>query len=176
MRLRTRLLLAATLLACASAFAFKPEMGEAPASLAGHLEYVDGTPLDLGALKGRPTVLYFGGDWCLPCQETRPFVVAAAKKYGQDANFVFVSMDDNAKRGAKRAEAAASAPLKIAMPRLALCAPGTCLDGLRDLGAFGRIYGYPTAIVLDKNGVVVWKVNRGMPIRYSLDETVKGLL
>jgi thiol-disulfide isomerase/thioredoxin len=170
------LLIFATLLAASAAFAFKPEMGEAPANLTEHLEYVDNVPLDLVVLKGKPTVLYFGADWCVPCQETRPFVVAAAKKYGHDANFIFVSMDDNTKREGKKAEAEVSAPMKIAMPRLALCPPGKCMSGLRDLGEFGRIWGYPMAVVLNKDGVVVWKVNRGAAIRYELGNTVKGLL
>ena len=175
MQIRKAILLIGLLLGFTAASAFKPEMGEVPASLAQHLEYVDGTPLDLDALKGKPTVLYFGGDWCVPCQETRPFVIEVAKKYGNAANVVFVSMDDNVKRETKKAEAVATAPMKIAMPRVALCPPGKCLDGLRDLGAFGRIYGYPTAIVLNKEGAVVWKVNRGMPIRYSLGDVLKEL-
>jgi thiol-disulfide isomerase/thioredoxin len=170
------LILFAALVCSSVSFAFKPEVGEVPANLTEHLEYVDNTRLDLSALKGKPTVLYFGADWCLPCQETRPFVVAAAKKYGADANFVFVSMDDNTKRDAKKAEALASAPMKIAMPRMALCPPGKCMSGLRDLGEFGRIYGYPTAIVLDREGKVVWKVNRGAPIRHSLGDVLTPLL
>lgn len=155
------------------ALAFKPEMGEVPANLTGHLEYVDGTPLDLNALKGKPTVLYFGGDWCVPCQETRPYVMAYAKDFGDRANFIFVSMDDNVKRPSKKDDAIAMSPMKVAMPRLALCPPGQCLSGLKDLGDFGRIWGFPFGIMLDKEGKVVWKVNRGMPLRHSLGDELK---
>lgn len=170
-----KLCIAVAALGCSAVLAFKPEMGEVPANLTEHLEYVDGTPLDLQALKGKPTVLYFGGDWCQPCQETRPFVMATAQKFGDKAHFVFISMDDNAKRQVKKDEATTS-PMKIAMPRLAICPPGKCMSGLRDLGDFGRIYGYPFGVILDKDGKVVWKVNRGMPLRHALgDELGKHL-
>lgn len=175
MQLFKAILLATALFGGSAAFAYKPEVGEVPANLDTHLEYVDGTPLDLRALQGKPTVLYFGADWCVPCQETRPFVHAHALKFGADVNFVFVSMDDNTLRAGKKDEAEAVAPMKIAMSRLALCPPKKCMSGLRDLGEFGRIYGYPSAVVLDKNGVVVWKANRGMPIRYSLPDVLKPL-
>ena len=176
MKVWKTILFVAMLLGASAASAFKPEIGEVPANLTGQLEFVDGTPLDLTALKGKPTVLYFGADWCVPCQETRPFVIAHAKKYGKDANFVFISMDDNTKRAIKKSEGEASAPLRIAMPRLAVCPPGKCMSGLKDLGEFGRIYGFPMAFVLDRDGKLVWKVNRGAPIRYSLEGVVKGLL
>lgn len=174
-----RLALASALFAaCTAAAAFKPEIGEPPASLAEHLEYVDGSKLDVAALKGKPVVLYFGADWCVPCQEYgRPTTLEVARKYApQGVEVIFVSMDDNTKREARKAEAIATPYLKIAMPRLELCPPGKCLNGLRDLGDFGRIWGYPSAFILDKNGVLAARLRSGKSIRDGLESSVQAVL
>ena len=175
-RLAARLLLP-WLLASQSAFAYKPEVGEAPAALDGKLELVSGAPLDLSAFRGRPTVLYFGADWCLPCIERgRPAAVAAAKKYGPSGlQVVFVSMDDNRFR-ARKVDESHDLGIPIAMARLDLCPPGQCLGGLKDLGDFGRIYVVPTAIVLDHNGVVRAKMDRGTGVAGGLDSAARDVM
>ena len=177
-RLKAFLLITGLFLGCSAAFAFKPELGEPPASLAEHLEYVDGTQLDLVALKGKPVVLYFGADWCVPCQvHGRPATIAVAQKYAaQGVEVIFVSMDDNTKRDTRKSEATAMPYMKIAMPRLAICPPGKCLEGLRDLGAFGRIWGYPSAFVLDKDGVLASRLRSGTSIRDGLEKSVRAVL
>jgi thiol-disulfide isomerase/thioredoxin len=79
-----------------TAHAYEPEIGELPGPI-GQLEYVDGIPLDVSALRGKPLVLYFGADWCVPCVERgRPATVKVAKRYGpMGLQVIFVSMDDN---------------------------------------------------------------------------------
>ena len=174
---RSFLLLAATTMLLASpAWAAKPEVGEAPATLE-RLEYIDGTPIDLSAFKGKPTVLYFGADWCVPCVERgRPTVQRVLNKYGsQGLQVLFISMDDNRFRPGKVDEAK-NTGMKIAMSRLDLCPPGKCLDGLRDVGQFGRVYVYPTAIVLDKNGIVRAKMDRGQGVLGGLEPAVRSVL
>ena len=158
------------------AHAFKPEIGETPAPLE-KLEYVDGSVFDVASLIGKPTVLYFGADWCVPCIERgRPAAVATANKYGPlGLQVIFVSMDDNRFRAAKVLESN-SLGMRIAMARMDICPPGKCLNGIRDLGAFGRIYVYPTAIVLDANGVVRAKMDRGMGVAAGLDTAAKEVM
>ncbi|MBC7716573.1 MAG: hypothetical protein H7143_06550, partial [Pseudorhodobacter sp.] len=70
---------------------------------------------------------------------------------------VFVSMDDNRFRQRKIDESA-TPELKIAMPLLSICAPGKCPSGIKNLGNFGRLYAFPTAVVIDQFGVVSVKL------------------
>ncbi|MCJ0763964.1 TlpA family protein disulfide reductase [Variovorax terrae] len=161
------------LLGAASCLAWSPEKGEIPLAPDVY-EYVDGTDISLAALRGRPTVLYFGGDWCIPCQETRPYVLKLAKELPGKVNVVFFSSDDNRDRPAKLAESRAS-DYRIAMPRYSAYPPGSRPKGLRDVGAFGRIYSFPTAIVLDASGKVVQKYERGMSIRTEIGPYVAAM-
>jgi thiol-disulfide isomerase/thioredoxin len=141
------------------------------------IEYVDGTPVDFAALKGKPTVVYFGADWCLPCIERgRPTVLRVLQKYAhRGLQVVFESMDDNRLRAAKQEEAAQTG-MRIAMARQDLCPPGKCPDGLREVGAFGRVFVYPTAVVLDAQGIVRAKMDRGVGVAGGLESAVLSVL
>lgn len=154
------------------AHAWKPEVGERPEPMEV-VEYVDGRELSLPDLYGKPTVLYFGADWCIPCIERgRPTMISVAKKYvPQGLQVVFISMDDNKFRENKVKESS-QIGIPIAMAKLSKCAPNNCPDGLRDLGRFGRIFVYPTAIVLDSEGFVRAKVDRGIGVQGGLESSV----
>ena len=170
-----RYLVCAAVLASLGNFAnaYKPEIGDKPSKLQD-IEYVDGTPIDLKKLQGKPVVLYFGGDWCAPCVERgRPAALAAARKYGpQGLKVIFVSMDDNNMRQQKIQESE-QLDISIAMPTMNICPPGSCFHGIKSLGEqFGRIYVFPTAVVLDANGVVQAKMDRGMGVQGGLDGAV----
>ncbi len=136
-------------------FAWKPELGEVPKPIEGY-EYLDGQSINLNQFKGKPTVLYFGGDWCPPCQRTRPYIVNLVKNHADIVNVVFISSDDNKLRDAKMRESKATG-LRIAMPILSKHPAFSMETSRGDFGAFGRIYGYPTAMLLDKDGRVVKK-------------------
>lgn len=121
----------------APAHAWDPEIGKVPGPI-GPLEYVDGTPLDIWAPLGKPLVIYIGADWCGPCvQLVRPAAAKVANKYApMGLEVVFVSMDDN-RFCDQKLEESKNAGLRIAVPKMGVCAPGNFLNGLRDLGAFG---------------------------------------
>ncbi|WP_157267374.1 peroxiredoxin family protein [Azohydromonas aeria] len=164
------------LMAAGTAHAWKPEIGEAPAN-PGNVEYTDGTKVSLEKLRGHPTVLYFGGDWCEPCR-TRgyPAIKAAHQKYkAQGLQFVFFSMDDNALREHKAQEAATTG-IPIAMPALDTCPPRSCPFGVKDLVDFGRIYKFPTAIILDSKGIVRSKLETGRGVESGIDAAISNVL
>jgi thiol-disulfide isomerase/thioredoxin len=171
-----RTLLLAVAWTALPAHAYEPEIGQVPAAI-DTIEYVDGSALDLRRLLGKPVVLYIGADWCVPCvQRGRPATTAVAKRYGPlGLQVIFVSMDDNRFRPGKLEEARAREML-IAMPKLDICPPGKCVDGVRTLGKFGRLYTLPTAIVLDAQGVVRAKLERGNGVESNLDSAAAEVM
>lgn len=169
---RGRLFFLVAMAVTVTTHAWKPKVDEPPEPVEG-LEYVDGTPFDLAQLTGRPTVLYFGADWCPPCVEKgRPATLKVATKYQpMGLKVVLVQMDDNRFRQ-KKIDESAELGLKIVMPRTDVCPPGKCPSGVRDLGRFGYIYRFPTAIVLDDKGIVRAKIESGQEVVRSLDAEV----
>lgn len=166
----------ALLCAANAAYAWEPEIGAMPRALT-KVEYVDGTKVDFSALLGNPVVLYFGADWCESCTRWgRPAVQAAARKYkAKGLQIVFVDMDDNKLRQAKIRESKLF-DMPIAMAKLELCPPGDCPDGLRDQGAFGRVYVYPSAIVLDSSGIVRARFQGGRGVADGLNAALPALM
>lgn len=166
----------ASLLLVTGAWAWPPELGEVPQPITSY-EYLDGKPIDLAAFRGQPTVLYFGADWCVPCvMKGKPATLAVFNKYkSRGLQLLFVSMDDNKFRPGKVVESQ-QLGIPFAMARSELCQPGKCLDGLRDAGTFGRIFSYPTAIVLNADGQVTEKLGGGGAIETALDSAVRKVL
>jgi thiol-disulfide isomerase/thioredoxin len=66
---------------------------KAPIALAG--KTLEGEPLDLASLRGRPVVLNVWGSWCSPCRKEAPELVAAAKELGARASFLGLDIRDD---------------------------------------------------------------------------------
>jgi hypothetical protein len=98
-------------------------------------------------------------------------MAAIAKYKSGGLQVVFVDMDDNKIRDRKIQESK-DIGVPIAMAKLALCPPGKCPSGVRDQGSFGRIYGLPTAIILDSSGIVRSKLATGKGVAAGLDESI----
>ncbi|MFU2486388.1 TlpA disulfide reductase family protein [Thauera sp. WH-1] len=170
-----------TLFAIAIAFpgvvhAWKPEIDEIPGEIET-FEYLDGTPLSVEALRGKPVLLYFGADWCPPCHRARPEVLRVARAFRDEGlEVVFLSFDDNAERDLKRGFEA-SMGVRVAMPRLDSCPPKHCSTRTTfQLGAFGRLFGLPLAVVIDAQGVVRAKLDRGQRILRELAPEVAAVM
>jgi thiol-disulfide isomerase/thioredoxin len=57
---------------------------------------VDGTPVDLAALKGKVVLIDFWATWCPPCRGEVPNVVAAYQKYhDQGFDIIGISLDQD---------------------------------------------------------------------------------
>lgn len=56
---------------------------------------LDGTPVDIAALKGRPAVLNLWATWCPPCRREMP-VLAKAQKEHAGVQFVFIDQGESA--------------------------------------------------------------------------------
>lgn len=159
---------------CMHSFAWDPAKGERPKAIENY-EYVDGSTINFDSLLGKPTVLYFGGDWCPPCRLTRPHVLKLAEQFAGKVNIVFVSSDDNKFRPFKLDEAR-NASYKIAMPMLTKYPADTTRKGTSEMGPFGKIYWWPTVVLLDSKGIVVQKMEKGELIKRNLADELAELL
>ncbi len=64
---------------------------------------VDGDPLNIATLRGKPLVMNVWGSWCGPCRTEAPDLEEASQELGEDANFVGIAFRDT-RAGAKTHE------------------------------------------------------------------------
>ena len=118
---------------------------ELEAMLGGHpvgLEAVDGTPVRLADLAGRPTWIVFGATWCGPCREEIPALRAAYQAGSTDElQLLWVSISETADAVAGFA-ADEELPFPVALDRSGAVAE-----------RYG-VWGYPTHYFIDADGVV----------------------
>jgi len=53
-----------------------------------------GEPVSLDSLQGRPVVLNFWATWCVPCFQEHPLLVSAARRLGDEVQFLGVVYQD----------------------------------------------------------------------------------
>jgi thiol-disulfide isomerase/thioredoxin len=176
MKLFLSLIMSLLLIGTSNCYAFDPEIGEQPKPVEG-LEFVLGGDVDLSSFKGKPLVVYVGADWCEPCVvRGRPTALKVHQKYSaQGLQTIFVSADDNKLRNLKIDEAKATG-LLIAMPVLTTYPPGKMVKGRHVLGSFGQVYFYPTAVVIDADGIVRAKMDHGKGVASGLEPAVDKVM
>jgi thiol-disulfide isomerase/thioredoxin len=64
-------------------------------------EDLDGEPLDLADLRGKPAVVLVWGSWCAPCRAEAPELVAADRELRGEAEFVGINVRDASTAQAK---------------------------------------------------------------------------
>jgi peroxiredoxin len=138
------LLLAAILLAIAGLqFAqHAPRTGYSAADFS--LPALDGTTVQLAALRGRLVFLNFWATWCPPCREEMPGMEALYRRFaGRDFAMLAVSQDE---QGAETV-----APF---VKEMGLTFP-VLLDPEGTLPPRYGVTGYPETFLIDRNGEVV---------------------
>jgi peroxiredoxin len=117
-----------------------------------------GTELDSAELRGKPVVVKFFAEYCVPCQRTLP-AVERLHRARPDVAFVGVSEDDRA--------ATAEAIVKeygLSFPVLH--------DASKELMQSFRIRELPATFVVDRHGVVRWVAGPSQSER-DLDEALR---
>ena len=158
------------------AYGFDPEYGEKPKELT-KIEYLDGRPVNLDDFKGHPTILYFGADWCGPCRDFgRPAIISMWGKYkDKGLRIIYVNADDNSTRPNKITESE-NIGFPIAMAKLDVCPVGKCPYGIKEHGSFGKIYMFPSAFILNADGIVTGKLQGGKGIASNINSELLKVL
>lgn len=105
------------------------------------LTALDGTDVDLAALRGRVVVVDFWATWCAPCVEAMPLMEALASTFeSEGVVFLALSMDER-EADVRRFVGGRDSPVRVAM-----AAPS--------LAAEFSVEGIPATFVIDREGVV----------------------
>ncbi len=110
---------------------------------------VDGKEIELESFaKDNVTLLVFGATWCPSCRHEIPLLKEFYTEFkDQGLNVLSVYIQESAKKVRSLAD-----KKKINYP--------VVLDSKADVARLYKVIGIPLNIVLDKNGVIVYKANR----------------
>jgi thiol-disulfide isomerase/thioredoxin len=103
---------------------------------------LDGTPVPLAALRGKPVVVNLWATWCPPCRREMPVLQQAQAKHGE-VHFVFLNQGETAER-VQRWLATQPQPLRNVL-----------LDPHGELGAQRGHRALPTTLFFDAQGRLV---------------------
>ncbi len=126
------------------------------------LSDLDGHPVSLAELRGRPVVINFWATWCQPCIVEHPVLVAAARRYEGRVHFLGVVYQDEPRLIRQFLERRGSWGWTLLDP-----------DGATAI-AYG-VYGAPETFFIDSQGTVRRKITGAMSPEL-LREVVEGLL
>lgn len=138
----------------------------APVELTG--KDLDGKPISLASLRGKPTVVNVWGSWCASCHQEEPYLTAAAKRLGDKVNFLGIDSRDN---GTAQARAYAS--------RYRITYPSIFSPGGEALLAFPGVItpnSIPSTVILDAQGRPAAAINGGVPSTLTLVEMVQEVM
>jgi thiol-disulfide isomerase/thioredoxin len=138
----------------------------APVDLTG--KDLDGKPVSLASLRGKPTVVNVWGSWCASCHQEEPYLTAAAKQLGDRVNFLGIDSRDN---GTAQAKAYAS--------RYRISYPSIFSPGGQALLAFPGVItpnSIPSTVILDAQGRPAAAINGGVPSTLTLVEIVRQVM
>ncbi len=162
-RRKATALLASALLALAAAYsAITPALAPAPWPLPKGLVVasMEGEPLPLGRLHGRPFILNLWATWCPPCRRETPMIIDVAGK--SDVPVLLINQGET------------GAEVKQFLARDGLPGGAVFLDPAQRLSAVTGARAFPTTLFVDASGMVV-AVHVGEISRAALVAGARGL-
>ncbi len=119
----------------------KPLLGkEAPPFALPRL--ADGETIEFSSYVGKPTVINFWATWCVPCATEHPNLVEAARRYGDDVQFVGIVYQDK------------NEAVEAWLDRHGGRAYPTLIDVNAKAAIAYGVYGVPETYFIDANGVI----------------------
>ncbi|MGE5431332.1 MAG: redoxin domain-containing protein, partial [Syntrophomonadaceae bacterium] len=115
------------------------------------LKDLEGKEVSLSSLKGKTVILDFWATWCGPCRASFPGMKKAVEKYSSNPNVRFLFLDTR-ERVEDKKKNAADFIAKNQYPFYVL------LDTESKVNELYRVPGIPTKFVIDKDGVIRFKV------------------
>jgi thiol-disulfide isomerase/thioredoxin len=137
-----------------------------PIALAG--KDLDGRPISLESMRGKPTVVTVWGSWCASCRKDSPYLVEAKKQLGDTVNFVGIDSRD-----------AGTAQAKAYNQRFGIGWPSFFSPGGEALLAFPGVLtpnSVPATVVLDEQGRAAVDINGGVPSTLTLVQLVQDVV
>ena len=114
------------------------------------LQNLDGSPVNLSDFRGKVVLLNFWATWCGPCKKEIPALKRLYQvRKGPDFEIVAVSMDRT--DGDKVASFVSANQMDFPI----------LLNPSGDIGGRYWVRGIPTSFLLDKKGIIKWKVVGG---------------
>jgi len=126
---------------------------------------LDGKPLSLADLRGKPVVVNIWWSACPPCREEQPDLIDAATTLGADAQFVGINIRDSAPDNAK------SYVRSFDVPYPSFYSP----DGKALVPFAGTLTAYtvPATVVLDGEGRIAGSILGTLPSTRTLIDLVR---
>ena len=121
---------------------------------------LDGRPVDLASLQGRPVVLNFWSTWCGPCKYEHPLLLQAAQTYPDVVFLGVLYQDDPAKARSYLAMEGAAYP--------------TLVDETNRVAIDYGVTGVPETFFIHRDGRVAKKV--AGPVNAPIIQTMMGTL
>lgn len=123
----------------------RPDRGDAAPAFT--LPSIDGKPMSLGDLRGRPVLLHFWASWCGVCRQEFPSIERLHREVGGlGLTVVAVSEDD------KKDEASLRSFLKSVPATFPVL-----LDADGEVADAYQSWGVPDTILIDGNGIIAWR-------------------
>ncbi len=165
MSLQRRLLIAVIIIAAGAAFAVFGLKGRSTAPRPAPslpATALSGTPVTVGALRGRPAFVVFWASWCTPCASEAPAIERFARELGSRARLIGVDWNDPSRPDAR-----------AFVRRYGWSFP-VLVDGDGLVGDNFGLRGLPTTYLLDASGDIALTLT-GEQTEHSLASALQTL-
>lgn len=126
---------------------------------------MDGKTVKLSDFRGKPVLINFWASWCPPCRAEMPDLVKKSEKYKDQIVFLGVNLTTT--------EQDAEGPKKFLKEFNVQYQ--NVLDEKGTVGSDYQALGIPTTVTVDKNGIVVDRI-QGMMNEAVMERTIQKLL